>query len=272
MRRSRYVLVLSLAAFLAVLFSPVTARATQPGMAWLRQLYLSSDSPNVDLYIDGQRTWSSVAYRTISKYVDVTPGSHLYQVRRAGAAPDSPPSGQVQATLNADSYYSVVVAGKFEEMRLSVYPDSRGPNPPLDHSMARFLHAALDVPKADLLLNGSSVLYRNVSFMEASPYLQVPAGHYDIELRIAGTDKAIFTIKDFNADGGHIHTLAAAGGIGRPVELVEMYDSTSVAVTPQGGTQTGVGGLVLRPSLGLIALVAASSVVLLLARRRLRAM
>jgi hypothetical protein len=275
MPRVHYVLVLTVVAVMAVVLSPVTARATQPGMAWLRQLYLSSDSPNVDLYIDGTRTWSNVPYKTISKYVDLKPGAHLYQVRPAGTAPDSPASGQVQATLSADTYYSVAVAGKFQNMRLSVYPDSPGPNPPSDRWMARFLHATLDVPKVDVVLNGSNILYRNLSFMEASPYLQMPAGSYDIDLRIAGSDKGIFTIRNFNAEGGHIHTIAAAGGIGRPVELVEMYDSTSVAVTPQGGAQTGAGGLALLeltlPLVGLGALVLTGASLLLLARRRLAA-
>jgi hypothetical protein len=273
--KSQYVLLVALAALLTVILSPIPARAAQPGMAWLRQLYLSSDSPNVDLYIDATRTWSNVPYRTISKYVDVTPGTHLYQVRRAGAAPDSAPSGQVQATLNANTYYSVVVAGKFEGMRLSLYPDSPGPNPPPDQSTARFLHAALDVPKVDLLVNGSQVLYRNLSFMEASPYLQMPAGRYDVQLRIAGTDQVIYTVKNLDAEGGHIHTLAAAGGIGRPVELVEMYDSTSVAVTPQGAAQTGAGGLALRQMapgpLALLALAVIGWTLLLRRRRRSRA-
>jgi hypothetical protein len=180
----------------------------------------------------------------------------------------------VQATLNANSYYSVVVAGKFEDMRLSLYPDSPGPNPPSNESTARFLHAALDVPKVDLVVNGSQVLYRNLAFMDASPYLPMPAGRYDVQLRVAGTDKVIYTVNNLNAEGGHIHTLAAAGGIGRPVELVEMYDSTSVAVTPQGAAQTGAGGLALRRlalgTLAPVALAIAGSALLLLARRRFR--
>jgi hypothetical protein len=272
MRRARYVLVVALAALMALVSSPLTVRAGQPGMAWLRQLYLSSDSPNVDLYIDGTRTWSNVPYRTVSKYVDLKPGPHTYQVRPAGAAPDSPASGQVQATLNADSYYSVVVAGKFKNMNLNLYPDSSGGNPPADRATARFLHATPDVPKVDVFQNGSTALYRNISFMEVSPYLQMPAGHYEIELRVAGSSSPIFTLKDFNAEGGHIHTLAAAGGIGRPVELVQMYDSTSVAVTPKGGAATGAGGMAARPivpaSLGFSVLVAGAATLLLLARRR----
>jgi hypothetical protein len=272
MRGARYVLVLALAACMAVAVTPVTARAGQPGMAWLRQLYLSSDSPNVDLYVDGTRTWSNVPYKTISKYVDLKPGPHTYVVRPAGAAADSTPSGQVQANLLADTYYSVVVAGKFQNMNLNIYPDSPGPNPPPDRCLARFLHATPDVPKVDVVLNGSTFLYKNISFMEASPYLQMPAGTYDVELRPAGSTTAIYTIKGYMAKGGHIYTLAAAGGIGRAVELVEVFDSTSVAVTPVGGAATGAGGMAVRQlvpaPLGLGLLAAGGALLVLLARRR----
>src|SRR5919108_508187 len=132
---------------------------------------------------------------------------------------------------------------KLKNMNLNLYPDSSGSNPPADRATARFLHATPDVPKVDVFQNGSTALYRNISFMEVSPYLQMPAGHYEIELRVAGSNSPIFTLKDFNAEGGHIHTLAAAGGNGRPVELLQMYDWTSVAVPPQGGAATGAGGM-----------------------------
>src|SRR5919202_6819888 len=119
---SRPVLLAVVAALLALTLAPLTARA-EPGSAWLRQVYLSSDSPNVDLYVDGAKAWSSVKYRTISKYLEVSPGTHVYQVRPAGADPNSPPSGQTQATMGPDSFYTVGVAGKFEDMRVGVYDD-----------------------------------------------------------------------------------------------------------------------------------------------------
>jgi hypothetical protein len=102
------------------------------------------------------------------------------------------------------------------------------------------------VPKVDLMVNGANVREANVSFMEASGYQRMPAGTYDVELRESGTSQVIFTAKNFSSEGGHIYTLAAAGGLGRPVELVEMYDSSSAEVTPQSGVKTGGGGLAVR--------------------------
>jgi hypothetical protein len=274
MRRAlRYAGLAAALAALTVSLVPAIA-AADAGPAHLRLVYLSSDSPGVDFYVDGNKVWSDVNYRTISNYTDVAPGSHSYQVRKAGAAPDSPPLVQVQQALNSDAFYSVVSAGKVAELKAAVLPDASPPNPPPDYCQARFLEASPDVPAVDVVVVQPNVVYPNVSFMTASDYIRMPAGIYDIELRTAQSDhkgKVIFTIKNFNADGGHIHTLSAAGGVGRPVELVEMYDSSSASVTPSGGAQTGGGGTWLeRHALAPLVLVPLGllGVALVLLRRR----
>jgi Domain of unknown function (DUF4397) len=275
MRRALQLVVLATAlAAVTVLVVPVVA-AGDTGTARLRLVYLSSDSPAVDFYVDGNRVWSAVNYRTISNYSDVSAGSHSYQVRKAGSAPDSAPIAQVQQVLNADGYYSVVAAGKVDQLKTSVITDAAPPNPPPDYCQARFLQASPDVPAVDVVVIQPNIVYPNISFMNASDYIRMPAGVYDIELRTVQADHkgtTIFTVKNFNADGGHIHTLSAAGGVGRPVELVEMYDSSSAAVTPAGGAQTGGGGMAPRRDasapLVLVPLGLLGAALLVLSRRR----
>jgi hypothetical protein len=232
-------------AMLAAVVMPALALADS-GTAKLRLVYLSSDSPNVDFYVDGNKAWSNVGYKTISNYTEVSAAAHTYAVRKAGAAPDSQPMAQVQQTLNADGYFSVVAAGKFEDMQAKVITDAATSNPPPGYCQARFLQASPTVPAVDVVVTNPNVVYPNITFMNVSDYVRMPAGIYDIELRQATPDHkgtTIFTIKNFNADGGHIHTLSAAGGVGRTVELVEMYDSVSAVVTPSGAAETGGGGL-----------------------------
>ena len=54
-------MMMSLAAF------PVVASADQTGK--LRTGYFSSDAGNVDFYVDSQKAWSNVAYKTLSTYM-----------------------------------------------------------------------------------------------------------------------------------------------------------------------------------------------------------
>jgi hypothetical protein len=76
-------------------------------------------------------------------------------------------------------------------MKSSVLDDASPPNPPRDYCVARFLHAALQVQKVDLVVNGTTVRDSGVSFMEASGYQKMPAGTYDIEVRAAGTSQVM---------------------------------------------------------------------------------
>ena len=154
---------------LAILLVPVTA-AGDSGSAHLRLVYLSSDSPTVDFYVDGTKAWSNVGYKTISNYTDLSASSHTYQVRKAGAAPDSAPLAEVTRALNPDGYYSMVAAGKLEQLRSSVIQDSPPPNPPPDFCQARFLHASPDVPAVDVVVTQPNAIYPNIGFMTASDY------------------------------------------------------------------------------------------------------
>jgi hypothetical protein len=266
-----------LVSLLTALAVPVAASA-DPGTAHLRLVYLSDDSPAVDFYVDGTKAWSNVGYRTISNYTDVSAAGHTYQVRKAGSPADSSPVVQVQQALNQDGYFSLIVAGKFDQLRANLVTDAAPPNPPPDTCEARFLHASANVPTVDVVVKQVNATLSNISFMTASDYFRLPAGIYDIELRKPQADhngQTIFTVKNFNADGGHIHTLAAAGGDGKPVEVVEMYDSTSAAVTPAGGAQTGEGGMALHgysPASLLVAVPLAllAGALLVLVRRRPR--
>ena len=264
-----------LVSLLTAIVVPVAATA-DPGTAHLRLVYLSDDSPAVDFYVDGTKAWSNVGYRTISNYTDVSAAGHTYQVRKAGSPADSTPIVQVQQAVTQDGYFSLVAAGKFDQLKASLVMDATPPNPPPDTCEARFLQASANVPTVDVVVKQVNTTLPSISFMSASDYFRVPAGIYDIELRKPQPDhngEAIFTVKNFNADGGHIHTLAAAGGDGKPVEVVEMYDSTSAAVTPAGGAQTGEGGMALHgyslaAALLVVPLGLLAGLLLVLVRRR----
>jgi hypothetical protein len=49
------------------------------------------------------------------------------------------------------------------------------------------VHAVPDAPAVDIALAGGAVLVSDLAFGPASDYLEVPAGTYDLEVRVAGT-------------------------------------------------------------------------------------
>jgi hypothetical protein len=239
----RRCLVVLVSALLALLAAPVTARAdaSMGGKSAVRLVDLSSDPQNGDFYVDGNRAWSGVGYKTVSNYIEVAPGNHVYEVRKAGSPADSASLVRVQEMLKPDSYYTVMTAGAFDRLKASVFNDGSSAMPTADICQARFINATPD-RTLDVSVRGLNATFPNLGFLQASSYGQLPKGVYDIEIKDRANQNVVASVQNFVAPGGHMHSLAAAGGKGSPVELVEFYDAMTADAVPQGAAHTGMGG------------------------------
>jgi hypothetical protein len=269
-RRNLPVLLAGVVAGLTALLAPPVVASADQSQAQLRMGYFSSDAPNVDFYVDGQRAWSNVGYKTISNYIDVAPGQHSFLVRTAGSAADSAPVAQAQGSLNAGTFYTAFASGKTGELKAAVFSDTFS-TPPSGKTVARFVHLAPEVPAVDVAVKGGPVVFNSIGFMQGSQYATVDAGTYNLELHQAGTDKVLFTADGVQLSSGMVQTAIGSGGVGRPVELVKVQDAGASATAPSGGAATGGGGMALRQAAGLapVALgLVAAALLLAFGRRR----
>jgi hypothetical protein len=256
-RACRLLLAALVGALAAVMAGPLSVRADMPmaGKALVRLVDLASDGATADFYVDGVRDWQAVSYKTVSNYVELDPGSHLYEVRKAGSPASSIPLARIQQTVEAASFYSVLAAGWGESLRMSVYRDGSSAMPMPEYCEARFINASPDLDAIDFEVHGLDANFTRLPYMAASSYGKLPKGVYDVEMRDSQSKLVITTIRDFVAPGGHMHTLVAAGGLGRPVELVEFYDAMTADQVPSGGADTGSGGLSALPALAALTLL-----------------
>jgi hypothetical protein len=227
--------------------SPAVASADQSGK--LRTGYFSSDAGKVDFYVDTQKAWSGVDYKSLSTYIDVSAGQHTISVRTAGSDASTAPLAQLQQQVDAGAYYTLVAAGKTGQQKAVAFQDSLS-TPPAGKVMARFIHLAPEVPAVDVAVKGGPVLFKNIGFLAGTQYATVDAGTYNLFLH-QSSDTANPNTSLFNADGvqvtgGSIVSMIGSGGVGVPVELVKTLDASSSSVAPQGGAATGGGGLALR--------------------------
>ena len=248
--------------------SPAVASADNSGQ--LRMGYFSSDAPSVDFYVDGQKTWTDIGYKTVSPYLAVSAGQHTVTVRPTGQ-PNAAPVAEAQQAVDAGSFVTGIAAGKVNQQKLAFYKDSVN-TPPAGKSLARFVHLAPEVPGVDVAVQNGPTLFKNIGFLGGSDYAAVDAGTYNLVLYPAGsTTGSLFTANDVRVPAGVVVTMIGSGGVGVPVELVKVLDAASASTAPQGGAATGGGGLALRQAAGLMpALVGLALAALLLgaARRR----
>jgi hypothetical protein len=86
-----------------------TSIAVAPeGKAAVRVWHLSPDAPRVDIYVNGEKTLSRVAYKAASEYLTLDPGTYAVQVNVAGT---DTVVAKKNITVKADRAYTAAALG-----------------------------------------------------------------------------------------------------------------------------------------------------------------
>src|SRR5215211_3321973 len=231
------------ACVLAAAATPAAAGAEAgPGQALVRVAHFSPDASYVDVYmvsLNRRQLFPNVFYKSVSAYWAVAAGPFTYEVRAAGAAPESRPVIQVKGNLAAGKAYTVAAVGRRDRLQGVLLRDDMAPAAP-GKAKVRFLDAAYDLPSVDIAVAGGPVL-RSLAFPEPTGYRQVDSGRYRVEVRRSGGDAVL--VKGMVAvEPGSVTSVALVGGAGAPRELYAFSDAAGSGVAPAGGIGTGAGG------------------------------
>jgi hypothetical protein len=237
--------VLAAAALTAcVLAVPGVARGQAgTGRAMVRVAHFSPDASYVDVYmvsLNRKQLFPNVFYKSVSSYWAVSAGPFTYEVRAAGAAPESEPVIQVKGNLAAGKAYTVAAVGRRDRLQGVLLRDDLRPSAP-GMAKVRFLDAAFDLPKVDVALAGGKVLESGLSFPEPGGYRQLDSGSYKVEVRRAGAD-GVLVKGTLAVRPGSVTSVALVGGAGAPRELYAFGDAAGSRAAPVGGIRTGAGG------------------------------
>jgi hypothetical protein len=253
------------------------AQAAPGDQAMVRIAHFSPDASYVDVYmvsLNRKQLFPNVFYKGVSAYWKVAAGPFTYEVRPAGATPESTPAIRVTGTLAAGKAYTVAAVGRKAELRGVLFRDDMSPSSP-GKAKVRFLDAAIDLPQVDVALAGGRTLSSGLSFPEPSGYAQLASGNYKVEVRRSGAN-AVLVKGNVAARTGTVTSVALLGGAGKPRELFAFGDATGTRVAPSGGIRTGAGGTApssrapAAPGLPL-AVAAGTGLLAVSARRRVRA-
>ncbi len=218
-----------MASALTALFGFGAARpaSAQTSDAWVRVLHGSPDAPAVDIYVNGTKAFSSLAFKSVSEWAKLPAGSYDVKVTAAGAT-----DAVIQATLPLEggNYYTVVAVGKLADIKAEVVVDNLNA---IESGKARLrvVHASPGAPAVDVAVTGGPVLVPNLSFPNASGNLEVAAATYDVEVRAAGTTTAAFSVPGLSLQEGKLYTVYALGLLGGDPAfgLVPVVDNLTMA-------------------------------------------
>jgi len=195
----------------AIAFAAFTSGASAADMARVRVVHASPDAPAVDVYADGAKVLTNVAFKGSSDYLSVPAGSHNFKVFATGANPASDkPVIIADAMLDAGKDYTVAAIGKLADIKPLVLVDNNAA-PAAGKAHVRVVHASPDAPAVDIAVKGGAVLVPNLAFGKDAGPLPVDAGTYDLEVRAAGTTTVALPINGVKLTAGKISTIFAVG-------------------------------------------------------------
>ncbi|MFC3959166.1 DUF4397 domain-containing protein [Halovivax cerinus] len=175
--------------------------------AAVRVAHLSPDAPAVDVYLAGDKVLADVAYGTISHYLGVDTGTYNVRITAAGDAETVVFDDDV--TIGS-AYYTVAAIGELgaDTFQPLILTDAGS-------ALVRLVHTAPDAPAVDVYA-GDAALFRNVAFGEASDYVAVPAGDYDLAVRPAGDAETTVATVTASVERGTAYSAFAIGYLEPP--------------------------------------------------------
>ena len=217
-------LMLALIAGLGVRPAPSAASSAHQLISQVRVVHMVPGAPAMDVLMDGSRVVTGVAYSTATPYLTLPAGGHEFSLAPTGAAVASALVNTQQQLAPGQPYTLLALGGSARPLMLQderFVPVGGGPR-------VRFVHASPDTAPLDLAIAGGPTLFPNVSFGEATAYLDLPPGAESLVLRLSSTTTEVLALQDIVLTVGSVYTVAVAAGLagGTPVlGIVALLDS-----------------------------------------------
>lgn len=267
---TRLLRILALACFVLLVTATTVVAADE---ARVRVLHASPDAPAVDVWLDGSKVdaLTNVPFGVISGYLAVPAGDHEIKVVVAGTT-----TSVIEATvsLEAGQSYTVAAIGPVASIGPKIFVDD--PNPSAATAKVRVVHLSPDAPAVDVAPDGASpddAVVKNLAYPDATSYLALPPGTYDLEVRPAGTTDVALQLDPLELAAGRAYSVFAIGSAaaeplgGNALRVLLAVDAVaSPATDTAGGSTEGPTGWAVVASLAVFALAAGAMAAIL--RRR----
>jgi hypothetical protein len=258
--------------------------ASAADTAEVRVLHASPDAPAVDVYLDDTQVsaLTNVPFGVISGYLPIPAGAHNVKVYATGTT--TSPVIDADVNVAAGKMYTIAATGPVAAIAAQVIEDV--PAPSCANARVRVIHFSADAPAVDVAVAGSApadAVVKDLAYPTATGYLDLPAGTYDLEVRLAGTTTVALPLPDVAIADCKAYSVFAIGSAAAPpvggnaLQVVLAVDATATVpaapptdVAPTVSSNAADAG----PAAALVAGTAATAFLLsliLLARRTRRA-
>jgi hypothetical protein len=208
----------------------------------------------VDVSVNGEpvAALQNVPFGTISPYLPLPAGTQQVTVYPAGDS--SQPVINTPVDLAAGGAYTIGAVGLVSNGSLwaQVYQDDLTP-PAQGNSKLRVVHASPDAGPVDVVPAGGAPLVSGLQFPNASPYAQVPAGTYTLNVNAAGTNTTAISVPNATVTSGGVYSAFAVGTASAGnLDVILVQDNAGTEPLPSTG---GISPLWLAAGLATMAVM-----------------
>lgn len=176
----------------------------------VKVVHASPDAPGVDLIVDGIVAGSNLTFPNNTGYLQIDEGTRNVKVNVTGTE-----TTVIEADLNLEgmSNYSVFAVDQVANLSPLVIVDDLTA-PAKGNAHLRFIHLSPNAPPVDITTTDGTIVFGNYAFKDYSEFTPIPAGSYDLQVRLAGTDTIVLELNGIALSDGNIYTVFAKGLVG----------------------------------------------------------
>jgi hypothetical protein len=193
-----------------ILALAVAAPATAADDAMVRVIHGSPDAPAVDVYADGTAIVEGLAFGEITDYLAVPGATYAIRVCAAGSDGTDDANCPIIAdlTFEAGTKYTVAASDLVAQIKADVFEDG---NATAGAARVRVVHLSADTPAVDVRPDGGEPVVENLAYRDATGYLELPGGEYDLEVCATGTDTCPLDLDPLEVANGTAYSVFAVG-------------------------------------------------------------
>jgi hypothetical protein len=175
--------------------------------SYVRVLHAVPDAPSVDVYVNANRVLRDVAFKDISDYLTLPAGKYHIDIYPAGTGVNTLISKKVN--IEPGKVYTLAAIGTAKKLQLLPFIDE--PAVPSGEAKIKFIHLSPDAPAVDVGVKGGDTVFSDISYKQASEYLNLTPMTVNLEARIAGTKNKVLDIPNVKLNANQAYTIVAVG-------------------------------------------------------------
>lgn len=160
--------------------------------SYVRFLNASSTTGEVEIYVNGNEIFDDLSYENFTEYIPLNKGEYKIEIY-ANENEETPIIAQ-SLQIPENEVITVAIVGDMNNMQLALYTESNPKNLSQNESRLRFINLSTDSPALDIFIDNNKA-YKDVGYLDATIYLDLPVGIYKADLFISGTKEKVLSLE-----------------------------------------------------------------------------